>query len=145
MEVINRNSMYYVFLEILRLHHHKAHKLLEEIGLYPGQPPLLFTLNRNDGQSQRELADKLHVKASTMNVMIKRMEKSGLIERRQDVEDQRVSRVYITDMGKDVCKKSHDVMKTIEKEMFLNLTKDELVIMRRLLIQVKDNLYSNDW
>lgn len=144
MEVIDRNSLYYIFLEILRLHHHKAHKLLEEVGLYPGQPPLLFTLNRNGGQSQRELADKLHVKASTMNVMIKRMEKLGLIERRQDMEDQRVSRVYITDMGKDTCNKSHYVMKKIEEEMFSNLTKDELVIMRRLLLQVKNNLFSSE-
>lgn len=143
MEVIDRDSLYYIFLEILRLHHYKAHKLLEEIGLYPGQPPLLFTLNKNSGQSQRELADKLHVKASTMNVMIKRMEKGGFIERRQDSEDGRISRVYITDLGREICKKSHIAMKEIEGEMFSNLTKDELIICRRLLLQVKNNLYGD--
>lgn len=144
MEIIDRNSIYYIFLEILRLHHYKAHKLLEEIGLYPGQPPLLFILNNSDGKSQKELANIMHLKPSTINVMIKRMEKTELIERKQDSEDQRVSRVYITDKGKEVCKKSHNVMKEMENKMFSNLTKDELVIIRRLLLQVKNNLYSEE-
>lgn len=144
MEVIDRNSLYYIFLEILRLHHYKAHKSLEEIGLYPGQPPLLFTLNKDDGQSQKQLADKLHVKASTMNVMIKRMEKGGLIERKNDPDDGRISRVYITNKGKGICKKSQILMKEIEEDMFSNLTKDELLIFRRLLLQVKENLYEDE-
>ena len=114
--------------------------MLEEIGLYPGQPPLLFILNKNDGKSQREIADMMHVKASTMNVMIKRMEKGGLIERRPDPEDGRISRVYITDNGRDICEKSRTAMKKMEEDMFKDLTKEELVIFRRLLIQVKNNL-----
>lgn len=144
LEKVDRNSIYYVFLEILRLHHHKIYNSLEEIGLYPGQPPLLFILNKNDGKSQRELADMMHVKASTMNVMIKRMEKGGLIERKSDLEDGRISRVYITDLGRDVCKKSQSKMGKIEDEMFSNLTKEELVIFRRLFIQVKNNLYKDE-
>lgn len=144
MEIIDRNSIYYIFLEILRLHHYKAHKLLEEIGLYPGQPPLLFILNNSDGKSQKELANIMHLKPSTINVMIKRMEKTELIERKQDEEDGRISRAYITDKGRAVCKKCNFALKEIEDEMFSNLTKEELVIIRRLLLQVKNNLYSDE-
>ncbi len=140
MEVIDRNSLYAIFLEILKLHHHRAHRSLESLGLYPGQPPLLFILNKENGKSQRELADMMNVKASTMNVMIKRMEKSGFIERKKDSEDARLSRVYITDMGKDVCKKSHIIMKELEEEMFYNLNREEEDLCRKLLLQIKDNL-----
>lgn len=140
-EVIDKDSLYYVFLEILRVHHYEAHKKLEEIDLYPGQPPLLFILNKNDGKSQRELADMMHIKPSTVNVMIKRMEKAGLLERRQDKKDARISRAYITDKGRQVCKKSYYAMQEIEKKMFSDLTKDELIIFRRLLLQVKENLH----
>ncbi len=42
----------------------------------------------------KELADKRKVKASTTTVMIKRMEKAGLVERKQDEKDQRVSRIF---------------------------------------------------
>lgn len=140
LETIDRDSPYYIFLEILRLHHVMAHKLLEEIGLYPGQPPLLFLLNKIDGQSQKDLARKLHIKASTINVMIKRMEKENLIQRKQDDDDQRISRVYITDKGREICKKSNQMMKKMEEIMFLDLNLEEKIILRRLLLQVKDNL-----
>ena len=143
-EVMDKNSLYYIFLEILRIHHYEAHKKLEEINLYPGQPPLLFILNKSDGKSQRELAEIMHIKASTVNVMIKRMEKAGLLERRQDKKDARISRAYISDEGRRVCKKSYYAMEEMEKKMFSSLTKDELVIFRRLLLQVKENLYQED-
>lgn len=144
MEVIERDSPYYIFLEILRIHHYEAHKKLEEINLYPGQPPLLFILNKNDGKSQRELADMMHIKASTVNVMIKRMEKGGLLERKQDEKDGRISRAYITDLGREVCKKSYYAMEEMENRMFSGLTNDELIIFRRLLLQVKENLYTDN-
>lgn len=144
MTYFDKDSLYRIFLEILRLYHHKMHKLLEEIDLYPGQPPLLFTLNKEDGQSQKELAEKLNVRASTMTVMLKRMEKGNLVERKQDLEDQRISRVYITEAGKEICEKSKEVMRRTEKEMFGNLTVDEKVILRRLLLVVRDNIKDND-
>lgn len=140
METINRDSLYYTFLEILRLHHIKAHRRLEEIGLYPGQPPLLFILSKIEGQSQKELAKKLHIKASTINVMIRRMEKEGLIQRKKDEKDQRISRVYITDEGRKTCKQANEMMEKMEDDMFLNVSSDEKIIMEKLFLQIKNNL-----
>lgn len=143
MSYFDKDSLYRIFLEILRLYHYKMHKLLEDINLYPGQPPLLFALNKEDGQSQRELAEKLNVKPSTMTVMLGRMEKGNLVERKQDLDDQRVSRVYLTEEGKEICEKSRKVMTQTEDEMFGNLTVEERVILRRLLLVVKNNLQDN--
>ena len=136
----HKDSVYPVFLEILKLYHYRMHKLLEEINLYAGQPPLLFILNREDGQSQKEISEKLNIRPSTLTVMLNRMEKGNLVKRKQDLEDQRISRVYITDVGREKCKKANKTMNKIEEEMFGNLTTDEKVILRRLLLVVKDNL-----
>lgn len=140
MDNINRDSLYYTFLEVLRLHYYRSHVLLEEIGLYHGQPPMLFILNKTDGQSQKELVTALNVTPATITVMLKRMEKSNLVVRKQDDEDQRISRVYITDEGKELANKANQVMKDIEEECFGNFTPDEKIILRRLLMQMKDNL-----
>jgi DNA-binding MarR family transcriptional regulator len=140
MEIINKDSLYYLFLEIQRFHYCRTHVLLDEIGIYHGQPPMLFILNKKDGQSQKELATKLKVKPATITVMLKRMEKVNLVIRRQDDEDQRISRVYITEEGREVCKKAKKVMENLEEECFGNFTVEEKVILRRLLMQMKDNL-----
>lgn len=145
MEVINvkkidKDSLHYIFLEILRLHHYRTHILLDEIGIYPGQPPLLFILNKEDGKSQKELADKLKITPATITVMLKRMEKANLVERKQDTEDQRISRVYLTDKGREICNKAMGIMKNLEEECFGNFTVEEKIILRRLLMQMRDNL-----
>lgn len=140
MEDIDKSSLYHIFLEILRLHHYRAHVLLDEIGVYPGQPPMLFLLNKKDGLSQKEIATKLGVKPSTITVMLKRMESGNLVVRKQDSEDNRISRVYITEEGREICKKAREKTKDINEECFGNFTVDEQVILRRLLMQIRDNL-----
>ncbi len=140
MEYCNHDSLYYVFCEVIRLNYHRTYMILDKLGVYPGQPPMLFTLYKQDGQSQKELAGKLSIKPATITVMLTRMEKAGIVERRQDREDQRVSRVYITEEGKKICSEVHEAMKTIESECFINFTQEEKVILRRLLMQMRDNL-----
>lgn len=135
-------SLYHIFHQVIGIHYYRTHKLLEKEGIYPGQPPLLFALNREDGQSQKELSQKLNIQPATITVMVKRMEKAGLIERKQDQQDQRISRVYLTDQGKIVQKKVAKIIKEIEKECFGNFTIEEQKIMNGLLSKLKENLLS---
>lgn len=51
-----------------------------------------------------------------------------------------ISIVYITDMGKNICKESHKWMKELEEKMFDNLNREEEDLCRKLLLQIKDNL-----
>lgn len=142
MDIIDKSSLYYVFLEILRLHYYRTHVLLEEVGVYPGQPPMLFILNKEDGQSQKEIAARLNLKPSTITVMLKRMEKANLVVRKQSEGDRRISRVYITEKGRQICRQANKVMKNIEEECFGHFTKEEKTILKKLLTQMKDNLAS---
>ena len=140
MEEINDDSLRHVFMQVIRLQFLRSHSLLENTGMYPGQPPFIFALKKKDGQSQKELADKRKVKASTTTVMIKRMEKAGLVERKQDEKDQRVSRIFLTDKGLEICNKVEEFNKELEKEFFLGFSEEEKIVLRRLLMQVRDNL-----
>ena len=57
---------------------------LENENLHPGQPPVLYELYREDNLSQRELAERMMIRPSTLTVMLKRLENAGLIERHPD-------------------------------------------------------------
>lgn len=134
------DSLYAVFSQVIRFHYYRMHTMLEKLSVYPGQPPLLYKLGKQDGQSQRELADKLHVKPATITVMLKRAEKAGLVERRPDPEDQRVMRVYLTEKGKKLDIQVKEIMKSMERELFNNFTVEEQLLLRRLMMQMRDNL-----
>lgn len=140
MDCNNTDSLYLLFSQVIRFNYYRTHMLLEKIGIYPGQPPLLFILGKHDGISQKELAEKLSIKAATITVMLSRMEKAKLVERHTDSEDQRISRVYLTEEGKKMNVESREALKAIEEECFSNFTVEEKVLLRRLFIQMRDNL-----
>ena len=133
-------SIDFLLAQICRLHHARAHTLLEELGLYRGQPPVLFALWEQEGATHGELAARLHVKPATITKMLKRMEKAGFVERRSDPADQRVSRVYLTDAGRSIRNEVEQVWRTLEDETFVGFSPEERVLLRRFFLQMRDNL-----
>ena len=76
----NTVSLNFLLIEVCKLHYANSHELLERIGLYRGQPPVLQTLGRQEGLSHSELARRLHVKPATITQMIKRMEQAKTVK-----------------------------------------------------------------
>jgi MarR family transcriptional regulator, organic hydroperoxide resistance regulator len=130
--------------QICRLHHRRAHSVFEAIGLYRGQPKVLEALREEDGQTHSDLAARLHVSAATMTKQIQRMEKAGWVTRRPDPDDQRVSRVYLSEAGRQIFGEIEDRMEQLSEETFANMTMEESVLLRRLLLQVRENLLNAD-
>jgi DNA-binding MarR family transcriptional regulator len=68
------------------------------------------------------------------------MEKAGFVERRPDPEDQRVSRVYLTEAGRAVRADVQQVWRKLDEEAFAGLTPEERAQVRRLFVQIRENL-----
>ena len=90
------------FLNALRLHRQLMIAALSELDTHPGQAICLRFLSANDGITQRDLADALHLARPTVSRMLQAMEKAGAIERRSDEHDQRLTHVYLTARGREV-------------------------------------------
>ncbi|MDF2937296.1 MAG: putative transcriptional regulator [Paenibacillaceae bacterium] len=129
-----------VFRRVSKLHHQTVSSYLSGRGVYPGQPPLLRALSERDGQIQKELAEQMGITPATLNVMIARMEKSGLLERKADEADQRVSRVYLTEQGRQAHQEVRNMIDLMEKTCFMHFIPEEKMIFRRLLLQMYENL-----
>lgn len=114
--------------------------LLKEENLHPGQMPLLVHLWKQEGCTQKELADRMEIKPPTLNVMIGRMEKNGLIEKRKDEKDSRKSRIYFTEKGRKICKECKDRFGKIQKQVQDYFTEEEQEELKRLLNKFCDCL-----
>lgn len=126
--------------QLVRLLFLQSKSALEPLGLYPGQPALLHALREHGGISQKAIADFLMVKPATVAVMIKRMEKTGYIERLENPKDKRQIQVFLTPRGEEVEILLRKKEKEEEKQCFSNFTPEEKVIMRRLCMQICENL-----
>lgn len=87
------NALTHIMGHVMKLHRHNLDLLIQKYDVYPGQPPLLMRLYRHGGMMQKDLARSMNVQPATLTVMINRMEKSGLVTRQADPNDQRVSSV----------------------------------------------------
>lgn len=123
-----------------RLFRHNVDLLIRDYDVYPGQPPLLLRLAREDGQSQKELASHMHVQPATLTVMIDRMAKHGLLERKTDARDQRVSRVYLTDKGREAATSVREELERLEERCLGRLSVAEREIFRELLLRIYSEL-----
>ncbi len=133
-------SLDFILANICHLHRTRFTQLLDALNLYRGQPRLLRELWEQEDLTQSELAARLELSPATVTKMLQRMEKAGFVGRKADESDQRVSRVFLTDTGRDVQKKVEKVFKTLESESFCNFTFEEEVLLRRFMLQVRDNL-----
>jgi len=133
-------SLDFLLAQICRLKHARVHTLLEALGLYSGQPPVLRALWKQEGLTHTELAKLLHVQPATITRMLQRMERSGFVQRRPDLEDQRVSRVYLTPAGRAIQDSVRQVWQTLEAEAFAGFTMEERVLLRRFFLQIRENL-----
>lgn len=66
---------------------------------FPGGHRLLEILIEEDGIRASTLAHRLDIRPSSLTDALNRMEQHGLIERRRDEDDSRVTRVHITETG----------------------------------------------
>ncbi|MNI20613.1 putative HTH-type transcriptional regulator YusO [compost metagenome] len=140
MNLYQSDSLTHILIQVMKQHRHHIHKSIQEYEVYPGQPPLLFRLSEQDGQSQNELAAQMRVAPATLTVMINRMEKTGLVERRTDAQDQRISRVYLTDKGTQATIAVKETLRTLEDRCFTHFMPEEKLILRRLLLQMHENM-----
>lgn len=134
------DTLSFVLAQTCKLHRQRAETYLSRHGLYIGQDKILFHLWREDGLTQSELAERLVVQAATVTKMVHRMVKAGLIRRSKDLDDQRVSRVYLTDAGLALREAVDQVWVQLDSDIGTSLSLEERVLLRRLLLQVQENL-----
>jgi len=112
-------------------------------GIYAGQEMFLWHLWRQDGLTQSQLVERLCVRPPTVSKMLERMERAGLVTRRLDPDDSRISRVYLTEQGRRSQDAVSEVWMSIERRLTQGLSVEERLLLRRLLLQVHENLTPN--
>ncbi|MBD2433387.1 MULTISPECIES: MarR family winged helix-turn-helix transcriptional regulator [Fischerella] len=130
----------YQMVLVSRAHRHLVSTALAELGLYLGQEILLMYLWEEDGLTQSELVERMEVEPPTLTKMLNRMERCGLLKRCQCPEDARSYQVYLTEAGQALQQPVTQLWHEVEKQIVANLTLEERLLFRRLLMQVRNNL-----
>lgn len=118
----------------------RLEKLLEGQGVHPGQAPMLFAIFNEDGLTQKRLGEKMNLKPASVTIMLRRLQKAGLISKLPDEKDLRVFRVRLTEKGEGIKSAVRNAIEAVEKDACSKLTDAEVEALRDMVSRMKEGL-----
>jgi len=101
---------------------------------------LLANLEREDGQTLAALSRRMLVTAGNLTGLVDRAERDGVVERRPDPADRRLSRVFLTGKGRDLVQSLIPEHAHHVADLISTLDPAERRELRRLLGKLRDSL-----
>ncbi|MTK10880.1 MAG: MarR family transcriptional regulator [Clostridiaceae bacterium] len=120
---------------MINLHNHK----LEKYGFTVSQVSVLAQLWREDGLTQKEIAERLQIKPPSLTGLVDTLVSRGWVLRKEDEKDARIKRLYVTEEGKELRFKSLEVAKEMEDMLCKDFTVEE----KQLLFCWIKKMYTN--
>ncbi len=114
--------------------------ILNREQLYKGDPILLMYVASHDGKTQSEIAKELCIKPASLTVMVKRMEQAGLIVRKADEKDMRITRVFISETGKETSRKTARLFEEVVEQIYQGVSEEQLKVYYAVLKIIERNL-----
>lgn len=100
---------------------------------------VLKQLWRQEGKSQVELQELLDLERATVNGLVQRMTRAGLIESKPDASDRRVQRIFLTERGRALQKVTPALEAETNARIFEGFSDDECAFFTRLLARALRN------
>ena len=122
---------------LLRLY---ADKQAAQYGLTRSQWAVLAKVDRTEGLKQTEVAELLEMQPITLTRLIDKLCDSGLLERRNDANDRRVNRLYLTKAARPLMTKLAALRAEIAATAFTGFTVPETHRLVEQLETIKDNV-----
>jgi MarR family 2-MHQ and catechol resistance regulon transcriptional repressor len=104
---------------------------------------IIACLNRKNGLTLSEIADRLLVTSGNITGIVDRLEREGIVFREREVKDRRVIRAKLTPKGAKIYKKIIPIYKKKVSEILQILTKDEMRSLQHFLKKIGNKLKTN--
>jgi DNA-binding MarR family transcriptional regulator len=100
---------------------------------------VLKQLWQQEGKSQVELQALLDLERATVNGLIQRMARSGLIHSKPDPSDRRVQRIFLTERGRALKQVTSSLEEEVNARALEGFSSDERTFFIRLLARALHN------
>jgi len=115
-------------------------KELESIGMRASYRHVMKPLMEADGLTQLDLVKITKLKAPTISITLRNMEREGIVRREKNDNDRRETHVFITDKGRQMHAKVLEAFDKAEQVMLGGLSEDELSAVGALMEKMTNNL-----
>ena len=128
-----------LFTDMTRAHTAYVERRLQPLGLHTGQGAIIMALGARGPRSQKDLAGQRRVSAATISVMLRRMERDGLVVR-VPAEDGKGNLIALTDAGLRIYAELEEDRRGEPDRVFAGLSDLDLAAAERIFLAISQNL-----
>lgn len=99
----------------------------------------MYYVERCPSITQRQLAERMNLKESTVVRLLDRMEKEDMLHRSCSGTDRRVRYLELTDKGRELCGRLTGSAEQFKDDAIRGIGEEELEIFKKVLNQMLDN------
>ena len=136
---LERNPGYLVH-DVARLLRREFDRRVKHMGLTRAQWFVLAHLYRNDGRTQRALADELDMEPAPLGKLIDRLEESDWVRRAPDPKDRRAKLVFLTDQILPLIEAMRSNSQSLYADAFSGASQKKIDAFIDVLATAKTNL-----
>lgn len=125
-------------------HRISLYKIAHHSGLYQGQLPVLAFIQKNEGCTQKEVANQLGVSAASVASSTKRLQRAGMIRKKIDETNLRQNMLYLTEEGEKTTEKTCKMMDEFHLSFFQGFSENELELLGQFLDRMIHNVAGKD-
>ena len=106
----------------------------------PDQFRLLSHLWENDGLQQSKLAICTNRNRANITRIIDILEREGIVERKDDPDDRRVHRIYLTEKGKSLRDETAKCAIQSINDSLKGIPEEDIETCKKVLLKITDNV-----
>ena len=133
-------SLHYLLMKSQALFSKKILGEIGKIGLTSGQPKILDFLLQYHEAEQKTIAAYCEIEPATVGSILLRMEKGGLVLRRQKEGNRRSLYVSLTPKGRESAEKLMEIFGQVEREALSGLTGEEEELLKTFLCRICERM-----
>lgn len=126
-----------------RLYAKALNKRLDPHGVKTGYLDILSKLWEQDDITQKELHSRMEIEQATLSNSLKRMQRDGILERKRNPKDRRITHIVLTQHGHSLQKVVRAAIEDLFCAMSKGLTINDRRYFNRILKQMSDHLVSD--
>lgn len=135
-----RDSFGFLIHDVARHMRWQFDREAQDSGLTRAQWLVLAHLKRSDGVQQHVLARLMDITPMTLGRHVDRLQAEGWVERRDDPDDRRAKRIYLTPRAKPMVQSLRKLGDKLTRQAMLGISEADEAIARSVLQRIRDNL-----
>jgi len=112
------------------------HMHMRKHGRFPRERILMILVKHETGMHQKELAEEMKIRPSSLSELIDKLEADRYVERNADPLDRRSTLITLTEKGKARAFEAEDIRQNMAEERFAVLNEEEKQTLLTLLEKI---------